>query len=273
MPRAMTETRAHVKIYGSKKLIQAIQPLSQADYDNKLRPLQRVITFHLSKHMDGRKTVGEQKEQFSLAMQALSQITASFKQHLINHRINNEETLDSVRAFALNKFQDIRKPFIAGAHLGAAKEDRQEDRLRLKRKPTDDGHEPFTKASRTYSPASTNNRQQAVPKQFVRAVVTGPKRTNSSKKWIKRLPKTLDEVLKIGSGPGIDLWVYKSELEQNFGFDSDEALARMQKKMAKYLLDSLMQYKLASTQGRLATFSHCTFIVDAMLTQNLFRAD
>ncbi|KAJ7591278.1 hypothetical protein C8J56DRAFT_887658 [Mycena floridula] len=177
MPRAMTQTRAHVKIYGSKKLIQAIQPLSQADYNNKvLKPLQRVVTFHLSKHMDGRKTLGQQKEKFDLAMKG---IMASFKQHLINHLINNEETLNEVSAFALSKFQDIRKPFIAEAQLGAA----EEDRLRLKRKASDDGHQPFNKASRTSSPASTNNRQQAVPKQVVSAVITRPKGTNSSRKW------------------------------------------------------------------------------------------
>ncbi|KAJ7592177.1 hypothetical protein C8J56DRAFT_886890 [Mycena floridula] len=267
MPRAMTQTRAHVKIYGSKKLIQAIQPLSQGDYNNKvLKPLQRVITFHLSKHMDGRKTLGQQKEKFDLAMKG---IMASFKQHLINHLINNEETLNEVSAFALSKFQDIRKPFIAEVQLGAA----EEDRLWLKRKASDDGHQPFNKASRTSSPASTNNCQQAVRKQVVSAVITCPKGTNSSRKWTKRLPKTLDEVLKVGSGPGTDLWVFKAELEQKYGFDSNEALARMQKKKVKYLLDSLMEYKVASTQGCIATFSDCTFIVDAMFTQNLFRAD
>ncbi|KAJ7576071.1 hypothetical protein C8J56DRAFT_900292 [Mycena floridula] len=207
--------------------------------------------------MDTNETLGQQKEKLNKAMES---ITASFKQHLIDQGINNADTLDEVRAYALNKFQDIRRLLITEANLAAAREERPS----LKRKATDNAPKTLNKASRVSTSthqistsASINNRQHAVPKRVCR----------------KRLPKTLDEVLKVGSGPDIDLWVFKAQLEQKFGFGNDAALTRMQKKTQEYLIAGLMKHKLASTQGHLVDFSECTFIVDAMPTQDQFRDD
>ncbi|KAJ7598354.1 hypothetical protein C8J56DRAFT_1039222 [Mycena floridula] len=90
---------------------------------------------------------------------------------------------------------------------------------------------------------------------------------------LSRIKLLLGCMNEVGSGPDIDLWVFKAQLEQKFGFGNDAALARMQKKTQEYLIASLMKHKLASTQGHLADFSECTFIVDTMLTQDQFRND
>ncbi|KAJ7593615.1 hypothetical protein C8J56DRAFT_1043418 [Mycena floridula] len=268
MPCEITETRAHALIYGSRNFIKAVQPLNQTDYNSKVRTVNRYIV----RHMDGKKKMGEQSDKFELVMQG---ITHSFTQHLNLLQINNEDTLKEIRAFAVNKFQAMRKPFI-GQSESSASEERSGGN---KRKARDDSQETLNKAPRLDTshrqPAASTSTSSARPSAVSKQVEKTKKvdKRIMPFKWVKRLPRNLDEVLAIASGSDLNFLVFKADLEKRFGYGDPRKLARMQKKKLEYLLDSLMRYQLVNSNGELATFSDCTFIVDAMLTPNLFPAD
>ncbi|KAJ7580445.1 hypothetical protein C8J56DRAFT_896446 [Mycena floridula] len=232
--------------FGSKTFANAVRPHSQNDYEEKVE----MVVDTLKKHLDVAQTLGNQRDQFDKAMK---DIQASLKAHLDSCKNNNGHTWTDIREFTVNKFKELRKAHRAGGTDGS---------ISLKRKSQ---AQPIAQQRTKTSSASTSSR----------AGPAAPHRSQAAPRiqFVCRLPKTLTELLNEASGPGTSLWQFEEELEDKYSFDSEATLARMQKKSRSDLIDTFTHFQLISDEYKLANASQLTFLVDAMLTPNIFPID
>ncbi|KAJ7595964.1 hypothetical protein C8J56DRAFT_884107 [Mycena floridula] len=233
-------------VFGSKTFANAVHPHSQDDYEEKVG----MVVDTLKKHLDVAQTLGNQRDKFDKAMK---DIQASLKAHLDSRKNNNGHTWTDIREFTENKFEELRKMHRAGGTDGS---------ISLKRKSQ---AQPIGQQRKKMSSASTSSKARPA----------APRRSQAAPRiqFVRRLPKTLTELLNEASGPGTSLWQFEQELEDKYGFDSEATLACMQKKSHPDLIDTFNYFQLISDEYKLANASELTFLVDAMLTLNMFPVD